>query len=386
MKSSSPILIVLFLMPECAAGQDVLDHANKDSLTFSGQLSAWSFINGGQPKVGLGGRYIPQLSYRRPLANNRLVDLEVSLNLNGALSSFGKDSTASGGTVRPYRVWARYSSSQFEVRAGLQKINFGSASMLRPLMWFEQVDPRDPLRITTGVWGVLGRYYFLNNVNIWMWSLLGNKKAKTWELGNTQKWIPEFGGRIQTPFGGGEAGLSFHHRQADAGSIDGMNKIISSIPENRVGIDGKWDYVIGLWLEATWISKGRSIGQYTNQEIFNAGTDYTFDIGNGLNTTFEQLLVSYDQTAFSFTRPTWFSALSLSYPATIFDTFNAIVYYDWTASSSYNFLSWKRQFNKFFLYTMAYWNPSAYALPQQQGSGGTLFTGKGVQIMFVYNH
>ncbi len=366
--------------------QDSLNRHHKDSLTFSGQVSAWTFFNENVPHVGLGARYIPQLNYRTKTGSNHLLDFEASANLNSTATFIARDSVHTTGSISPYRLWARYSTDQFEVRAGLQKINFGSASMLRPLMWFEQVDPRDPLRITTGVWGVLGRYYFLNNTNIWLWSLLGNDDPKTWELGRTQKWNPEYGGRIQTPFASGEAGLSFHHRLADTRGLNDAIPEFSSIPENRIGIDGKWDYVVGVWIEATWINKARDVGAYTNQEIFNVGTDYTFNIGNGLNATFEQLLISYDQRAFEFQRPTWFSALSLSYPATMFDTFNAIVYYDWTTTSSYNFLSWKRQFNRFYLYAMAYWNPSEYALPQQQGSGGTLFTGRGVQIMFVYNH
>ena len=66
-------------------------------------------------------------------------------------------------------------NNKLHIEPGLQKINFGSATMLRPLMWFDQVDPRDPLQLTDGVWGVLGRYYFLNNANIWLWGLYGNK-------------------------------------------------------------------------------------------------------------------------------------------------------------------------------------------------------------------
>jgi hypothetical protein len=385
MKWFAPILIMVSF-PIGVFGQDSVKRANNDSLIFSGQVSSWTFFNENRPHAGVGGRYIPQLNYRWNTKSNHLFDFEVSVNANATATFFTKDSIPTTGNFTPYRLWARYSTDQFEVRLGLQKINFGSASMLRPLMWFEQVDPRDPLRITTGVWGVLGRYYFLNNANVWVWSLLGNNDPKTWEVGKTQKWSPEFGGRIQTPFAAGEAGLSFHHREADTTGFSDAIPGISSIPENRIGIDGKWDYVVGLWLEATWINKARDVGAYTNQHIFNAGTDYTFNIGNGLNTTFEQLLISYDQTAFAFKRPTWFSALSLSYPATMFDTFNAIIYYDWTSSSSYNFVSWKRQFNRFYLYAMAYWNPATYALPQQQDSGGTLFTGKGVQIMFVFNH
>jgi hypothetical protein len=71
------------------------------------------------------------------------------------------NSFSSNGDIKPYRLWARYSTSQLEIRAGLQKINFGSANILRPLMWFDQMDPRDPLQLTDGVWGILGRYYTL---------------------------------------------------------------------------------------------------------------------------------------------------------------------------------------------------------------------------------
>lgn len=385
MKPVCTIVTALLLHATLSSAQDSVK-ISRDTLTFSGQASAWTFINEQNPKTGFGARYIPQLNYSFSNKRDQLFDLEVSANLNTSINYFTRDSIPTAANLTAYRAWARYSTEQLEIRVGLQKINFGSASMLRPLMWFEQVDPRDPLRITTGVWGILGRYYFLNNANVWLWALAGNHAPKTWELGKTQKWKPEFGGRIQTPFAAGEAGLSFHHRQADTrGMAEGVPEF-SSIPENRIGIDGKWDYVVGIWIEAAWINKAKDVGSLTNQHIFNVGSDYTFNIGNGLNATFEQLFIAYDHTPFEFSRPTWFSALSLSYPATISDTFNAIVYYDWTNSSSYNFINWKRQFNKFYLYVMGYWNPSTYALPQQQGSGGTLFTGKGIQIMFVYNH
>lgn len=35
-------------------------------------------------------------------------------------------------------------------------------------MRFDQVDPRDPLKLTDGVRGLLGRYCFLNNADIWL--------------------------------------------------------------------------------------------------------------------------------------------------------------------------------------------------------------------------
>ena len=42
-----------------------------------------------------------------------------------------------------------------------QKMNFGSAIILRCLTWFNSIDPRDPLQATDGKTGPLLRYYFL---------------------------------------------------------------------------------------------------------------------------------------------------------------------------------------------------------------------------------
>ncbi len=169
----------------------------QDSLTFKGQLSAWALYNGGLDlPVYMGGRYIPQLNYEIKLKKDQLIDFEASANINGNFGFQPFDTLKATGTIKPYRLWGRYSSRQFEVRLGLQKINFGSAQLIRPLMWFDEVDPRDPLGLTDGVWGVLGRYYFLNNMNVWFWSLYGNKNARGWDFAPTNRDVPEFGGQI----------------------------------------------------------------------------------------------------------------------------------------------------------------------------------------------
>jgi len=59
----------------------------------------------------------------------------------------------------------------------------------------------------------------------------------------------------------------------------------------------------------------------------------------------------------------------------MFDNISAIVYYDWTNENLYNFVNWKRQFNKFSFYLMAYWNPKNYQMPQQDDTG-ELFSAK----------
>ena len=352
---------------------------------FQGQASAWINVNPGNSlPIWAGARYLPQLNFRLLPEGRRQIDFEFSANMNGSGGLHPFDSLHTEGKIKPYRAWARFSTSQLEVRLGLQKINFGSASMLRPLMWFDQVDPRDPLQLTDGVWGLLGRYYFLNNINIWLWGLYGNEGPKTWELGTTTPKTPEFGGRLQVPVPRGEAALTFHHRKADI-KFPEIYITFPEIPENRYGFDVKLDVEVGLWLEGTWINKRQDLFDFTNQEILNLGMDYTFNLANGLNVILEQLLFSNDRDPFAFKNKTHFSATSLSYPISILDNISTIFYYDWTNEHWYSFANWQRQLNRFTFYLMGFWNPETFQLPEQS-EGAEMFAGKGFQFMIVYNH
>jgi hypothetical protein len=359
---------------------------NIENLKFKGQLSAWGHLNTENPyPLYLGTRYIPQLNYNIPLKNNRLIDFEASANIYGSSGIHFFDSASLDGNINPYRIWARYSTKQFEIRGGLQKINFGSANMLRALRWFDQVDPRDPLQLTNGVWGGLARYYFLNNANLWLWVLYGNNDKKGLEFIETNANIPEFGGRFQSPVPKGELAISFHHRSADSKGLFTNKPNMDKIPENRIGIDGKWDLLVGLWFEGAWVHKSKNIGDFTNQEILTLGTDYTFALGSGLNMVFEHMLIASDEKAFQFSQTTNLSALSSTYTFGMFDNINVIVYYDWMNKSIYNFVNWYRQFDRTTFYVMGYWNPENSKLPTL-GAAENLYGGLGFQLMFVFYH
>ena len=369
----------------CSA-QETIRSDVKHQLNFSGQLSGWGVYNSvNDLPLNMGGRYIPTLNYAIKLPNARQFDFEVSGNGFGTLGLHPFDDTQTEGTLGIYRAWARYSAKHLEIRAGLQKINFGSATLLRPLMWFDQLDPRDPLQLTNGIQGVLGRYYFMNNANLWLWSLYGNEKRRPWDADKTNQSNPEYGGRIQLPVPKGEAAITFHRRITDTRGLGDTIPGYAAVAENRIGVDGKWDLGFGLWFEGTYINKSKETGIFTNTEILNIGTDNTFGIGNGLTIVFEQFLIASDQNAFAFSRAVPFSGLSLSYPLSLIDNLNVISFYDWNTNSSYNFLNLKRQFNKIALYIMAFWNPRNYQLPQQLNSGN-YYSGKGIQVMFVFNH
>ena len=378
-------LILLALAIHTCFAQDSIA-LKKDSLQFHGQLSGWTQYNfKTTDQLNLGIRYIPELQYEIKLPKNRLIDFDASANLMGSTGIRFNDSIHFNHNIKPYRAWFRYTTNHLEIRLGLQKINFGSANILRPLMWFDQVDARDPLRLSTGVYGALVRYYFANNANLWIWVLDGNKNPKGWEIIPSNKKIPEFGGRFQWPLSKGEIAFSYHHRTADSRQSAYPVPALSKIGENRYGFDIKLDLGIGWWFEGSLITKNKDLGIFTNQEMLNTGIDYTFGIGNGLYMSIEHLLTSYDKTAFTFENPINFTALSTRYPVGIIDNLQTMVYYDWTHHSLYSFVNWYRQYNKITLYVMAYWNPENYQFIFQPESG-QLFAGKGIQIMIVYNH
>jgi outer membrane biogenesis lipoprotein LolB len=69
----------------------------------------------------------------------------------------------------------------------------------------------------------------------------------------------------------------------------------------------------------------------------------------------------------------------------IFDNISTILYYDWKQQNVYSFFNWQHQLDRMSFYFMAFWNPQIFRLPQQNETT-QLFSGKGFQLMLVYNH
>lgn len=383
MKHNCTIIILVVLIFK-------LSHAGaSDTLKFRGQASAWAHWQpGGEVQLGTGGRIIPQANLEFGLPHHRMLDFEASLNINGYTGLIPAGSAQAEGNAKIYRLWGRFSGRQYEIRAGMQKINFGSATLLRPLMWFDQMDARDPLQLTEGVSGLLGRYYFLDNTNLWLWALYGNSGSRAWDIGKTLRQAPEAGARIQLPLKAGEAAFTYHYRAVDPTSLNSLLPVQvtgeATVPEHRFAIDGKWDVLVGLWFEAVWVHKSDIAGPLANQQLASIGIDYTLGWGNGLHAMAEHLVFSMDRQPFGFENTYSFSALSLSYPLGIHHNLNAIFYHDWKNAAQYNFVNWQIITGNFQLNCMAFLNPDRFVLPQQ-ASGSRLFAGKGLQFMVVYN-
>ncbi|MBX2840813.1 MAG: hypothetical protein KTR26_03525 [Flammeovirgaceae bacterium] len=357
----------------------------QNKVVFDGQLSAFdNFAPDNDLDYLLGARYIPELSYSAPIDSSKTLDFFASANIYGSANFHPFDTASYAGDVQPYRIWARFTGNQYEVRVGLQKIDFGVATILRPLQWFNQVDPRDPLGITNGLYGALGRYYFLNNANIWLWALYGNDDPKGFEIIGSNGKIPEFGGRVQYPVPKGEIALTYHHRVADSQSIPTLPQY-EKIPENRFGFDAKWDVTIGLWVEASHINKSKNLGIFTNQTLINIGMDYTFGVGNGMNFAFEHLISAVDEKAFKFEKTFNISATTLAYPLGFFDNLSAVSTFNWETKDASFFLNYEHQFSKFAGYVMLFYNPDTPPGFIENDIENTL-KGPGLRLMLVYNH
>jgi hypothetical protein len=365
-----------------------LSYGQKMRLRLDNQVSSWGTINFSDPlKYQLGGRYLPTLSLLDSLQKSQMFDAEISLNAYGSASFAGDEFDTAYGKINPYRFWVRYSTPHLELRLGLQKINFGSATIFRPLMWFDRMDIRDPLQLTEGVYSLLARYYFQNNTNIWFWTLYGNDNPMGWSNVPSRWQVPELGGRIQQPVPRGEIALSYHHRQADyAAWYDTIpNSGQTYFPEDKIGLDGKWNVGAGIWFE--YVAKHNDpANKVTNtwETYLNFGLDYTFSIGNGLNVTAEYFgYNNTDELAQKGVINT-FTGLSANYPFGLMNTVTAVIYYNWEQDNWSRFISFQRKYDFWSFYLMAFWNPDDYK-PYNMTAERSIYAGSGVQVMAVVN-
>ena len=361
-----------FLAPMAAAQQPA----------FGGQLSAWLTSQPDTSVVSQAGlRYIPELVLQDRLGGGLAAELDLSA-AGFVTAAYGRGAAPRyDATLKPYRAWLRVATHSFEARVGLQKINFGSAMLFRPLMWFDRVDPRDPLQLTDGVRGLLARYTFRNNTNIWAWALYGNTATKGWEAAPTQRGTVEYGGRLQTPVPSGEVGVTYHHREADLRSLLGG----AFTPEDRFALDGKWDVGIGLWGEGALVHQRADSGASGFQRFWTVGADYTLRVGNGLYALAEYSRYDTPPSPLGAGTGGAFSGLELTYPVGIVDRVTAIVYRTWQARQWYRILTWQRTYDAWTFYLLGFWNPD-----QPRGLGtqavSRAFAGRGLQLMVTFNH
>jgi hypothetical protein len=159
---------------------------------------------------------------------------------------------------------------------------------------------------------------------------------------------------------------------------------VEPVPEDRFGLDGKWDLGVGVWLEGALVHQQTTLLPLPYQLSLTAGLDYTFGLGRGLNVLFEHFRLESSAAAFAAGQAQSVSALLVRYPLGLSDELTAIFYYDWKGDELYKFLSWKRTSDSLSFSAILFWNPEAPLLyPGQPGSSS--FAGTGLQLVLGYD-
>ena len=351
----------------------ILEASTKDSLDFQTQISLFGLLNPTNAVlVNTGARFIPQLDYLRDFSQDRRISAEVSANVN-LNADIGSSNLNVAGSMGLYRAWVRFSTQRNEIRAGLQQLNFGSASLLRPLQWFDGLTPTDPLRMTNGVWGVLDRIYFENNATLWLWGLYGNTDKRVWDLTGHSANRPEFGFRFQQPVPSGEVALSLNHR-----TVEATVGTTSRYQETKIGLDGKWDVGPGIWFEDSFTTTSLASPLNSGWNSLTIGSDLTPGGLDGLSFTFEHML---NTTYSTDTHSSNLSALSATWPINIFNRLSGIVLYSWETNYWFRYLTWSADFDRSSFYVIGFWNPNLSASILSLGSGS--FSKYGFQLMYV---
>jgi len=365
-------------------------HASAQRVEFSGLASlagAGSFNNSFDPYLSL--RVIPEIDFSLTSGRAVTVDGEVSVNAFGTAWFPSNASAQTSGDVNTYRAWVRISTARVEARFGLQEISFGSATLFRPLMWFDSLDPRDPLQLTEGVYAALLRYYTKGNAAFAAWAMYGNDAQRGWDIAPPDADAPEFGGRVQVPLFKGEFGAAYHHRTVDLGAVAAPGGPAAPValepaPEDRVGFDGKWDVGVGVWLEAAIVHQDSPLVPAPYQRAMTLGVDYTFGVGNGLTALAEHFRLDSSAGAFTRGEARNFSALFLRYPLGLLDDLTGIVYYDWKSGDFSRFLTWKRTYDSLAFNLIVFSNPTQVTVfPGQTASSS--FAGTGAQFLLSYD-
>jgi len=236
----------------------------------------------------------------------------------------------------------------------------------------------------------------MGNANLWIWGLLGSDAPRGWDLLPSDPDIPELGGRLQLPFAGAELAVSYHERR----SVLALPPV-PSLPnrqtyrERRVGCDARWDWTLGLWVEAAGVHqtpRGDALAAWPGiadlpkwQRSLNTGCDYTFDWGNGLTVLAEHFILETAETWTGSGEGLRLSACSWQYPLGLLDRLQAMVYYDWGHERFYRTASWVRLYDRIGLHAIVYWNPEQDDIYRATDRVGDL-RGRGLQLLVTYDH
>ena len=226
-----------------------------------------------------------------------------------------------------YRAWGKVDFSAISLCLGLQRINFGTADLIRPQQWFDRLSPLDKSEETEGVVAALGSIALGSTGKMMLWAIRSEDECRGNEFIPSLPDMVEPGARLELPAGPVFTGLSYHYRKAGTSSFP-------ETEEHRLGFDLRWDGLFGAWLESSgsYFSSEDEVPYPSLQTAFSLGADYTVGLGNGLYLRQETgfMHVSGEDFAALHTE-TLNTALLISYPMSLLDNVQALGVYDWSS-------------------------------------------------------
>ena len=99
--------------------------------SINGELSGWlTYAHDAEDDLTAGLRYVPEASLSQYVTERLELSLDVAVRLDTFAPVDELSELGDNDDLDLYRAWLRLASDRMELRAGLQKINFGSASGL----------------------------------------------------------------------------------------------------------------------------------------------------------------------------------------------------------------------------------------------------------------
>ncbi|GAB4331237.1 MAG: hypothetical protein Kow0037_07660 [Calditrichia bacterium] len=343
-------------------------------LTWAGMFNG-SVLSRQSTSAELQMRYFPKLSLVEKVNTNTTIDLYLEPQLKTRLF-FNKQwlGVKENTILDEYRGWLRYSRPQWELRAGLQKINFGPARLLRSQQWFDQIDPRDPLSLSKGVYALLFRYYQLNNWNYWVWSVW-QKDSGFYPLLKQQKNKMEWGGRVEGPWLHGMWGLT----------ADSKPVVIEKIPVqlHRMALDAYYDWHLGYWVEV--VAHQWDTGTNWYQSRWTLGMDYTLPFQNGIYLSLEMMGYSRAENSLNFKNENIYYALQANWPFNLFNSLSIMSFLDWKTGEAYYTITLTHRRQNVELHILGLYSSRKAQLPEFT-SGEIGLGGKALMMLFVFYH
>ena len=312
------------------------------SYSIKGQLWATGVSVENQPNIMSQLGYIPTISAYNKLSHDSMVDLEWAYRFD---RSFKGDSPEEH-HEKLYRGWLRYSNQIIEARFGLQKVSFGPAQVLRPLAWFDTIDPEDPTDQTDGVEAFRLRFFPSNSLALWTWIMKSESDTLS------------YGGRGEVSTSLGEWGFTLHQTPDESNT--------------QIGIDFRYDGFLGCWFEgAGSLSESQNISE-DRYALITLGADYTFPIGTGLLIMSETLRIQEWSSKTDASSNRTISAFIAGLPIGMFHNIMLITKLDWDQNNTYNYLRWSSTYDHFSINCMVSIGPSSEV--------------NSLELMFIYNH